>query len=105
MRKSLLVLFALLTVLISGMAFASPTVAQQDVPANEAAELCREFDDAGELDREGITRGECVNIFMGPASENANNFIAGVCGFDFALEITETTNKGQCIKALRGQFF
>ncbi len=103
--KRLFAFVALLTVLVSSIGFASPTAAQQDVPANEAAEFCRELDAAGVLDDEGVTRGECVNILRGPASENANNFIAGLCGLDFALEVTETTNKGQCIKVLRDQFF
>ena len=75
------------------------------VPANEAAELCRALDESGELDEFGVTRGECVNILKGPASENANNFIAALCGAEEVQEATGTTNKGQCIKVLRGTFF
>ena len=101
--KRLLTLFALLTVLISSVAFATPTMAQNDVPANEAAEFCRMLDEEGVLDDPSlqITRGECVNILKGPSNENANNFIAGACGATSVQEFTETTSKGQCIKVLR----
>jgi hypothetical protein len=98
--KRLLTLFGLLTVLISSVAFATPTMAQ-DVPANEAAELCRMLDEEGVLEFFGVTRGECVNLVTGPASANANNFIAAICGAEIVQEFTETTNKGQCIKVLR----
>ena len=103
MLKRLFALFALLTVLISSVAFATPTMAQNDVPANEAAEFCRMLDEEGVLDDPSlqITRGECVNILKGPSNENANNFIAGVCGATSVQEFTETTSKGQCIKVLR----
>ena len=71
--------------------------------SSEAAELCRQLDEEGVLDAPGneVTRGECVNILTGPASENANNFIAGICGLAFAQESTGTTSKGQCIKIVR----
>ena len=104
MRKSLLVLFTLLTVLFSSVAFATTSSANGfggNAPANEAAEICRELDAEGELKEFGLTRGECVNLFMGPASENANNFRAAICGIEFVQGLTETTSKGQCIKALR----
>ncbi len=71
--------------------------------ASEAAEFCRELDEEGVLADLGATRGECVNFLRGAASENANNFIAGTCGIDFVQVITNTTTKGQCIKALRQQ--
>jgi len=70
-------------------------------PANDAAATCKAIDDDGGLDQAGITRGECVNLIKGPASEQSNNFIAAVCGFEFVQDVTGTTNKGQCIKVLR----
>ena len=103
--KRLLTLFALLSVLFTSVAFASPTVAQIfESPANEAAEFCRELDEEGILgtgSSTGANRGECVNFLMGPASQNANNFIAGACGFDVVQLITGTTSKSECIKFLR----
>jgi muconolactone delta-isomerase len=103
--KRLFGLVALLTVLVSSIGFASPTVAQiiEEVPANEAAEYCRDLDAQGLLDDMGRTRGECVNFFKTSPSANANNFIAAVCGNkDFQKE-QGTTNKGQCIKVLEGR--
>ncbi len=99
--KRLLTLFALLTVLISSVAFAAPAAAQSDSSA--AAEFCRMLDEEGVLDDPSlqITRGECVNLVKGPSSANANNFIAAACGATIVQEFTETTNKGQCIKVLR----
>ena len=70
-------------------------------PANQAAEACRQFDEAGLLAALGVTRGECVNLHKGPVSENANNFIAAACSTPTGLTLTGTTNKGQCIKVLR----
>lgn len=73
------------------------------VPANDAAELCRALDEAGALEQfsPGATRGDCVNLYKGPSSENANNFIAGACGLDFVQALFDTSNKGQCIKAAK----
>jgi hypothetical protein len=101
--KRLLTLFGLLTVLLSSVAFATPTMAQ-GVPANDAAEICRSLDEEGVLDEFGVTRGECVNLFKGPASANANNFIAAVCGVDFIQENLGVSNKGQCIKVVKELF-
>ena len=102
MLKRLFALFALLTVLISSVAFAAPAVAQE--PEQSAPELCREVDEQGLLDEIGINRGECVNILMGFESENFHRVIVGFCGSEDVQEFTETTNKGQCIKVLTALF-
>ena len=96
MRKSLLVLLAVLLMTLGfvGTASADPT------GANDAAEFCRFLDEEGVLDEFGVTRGECVNLVKGPASANANNFVAGLCGIDFVQEDLGVSNKGQCIKAI-----
>jgi hypothetical protein len=83
MRKALLILFAILSLTLG---FVGTTSAQSEIPANEAAELCREFNENGTLDALGLARGECVNIVKGPASENASNFFAGVCGIELNQE-------------------
>ncbi len=100
MRKALLVMFAILSLTLG---FAG-TASAQSLPANDAAELCRVLDEAGVLDELGLTRGECVNLFKGPASENANNFIAAICGVESSQEFTGTSNKGQCIKVVKVLF-
>lgn len=71
------------------------------VPASRAAELCRELDERGVLDQPvyDITRGECVAWLID--EEGKTSFFAGICGFQFVRELTDTTNKGQCIKAVR----
>ena len=81
----------------------APAAGAFHLDPNEAAELCRQLDEQGVLDQPGInvTRGECVNLISGPASENANNFVAALCGLDYVQQYTGTTNKGQCIKVLR----
>ena len=106
MRKSLIVLLAVLSMTLGFVGTASAGAPPPPPPANEAAELCRSFDEAGFLDAAGvgITRGECVNIFKGQASANANNFIAGFCGLDFVQEDLGVSNKGQCIKVARALF-
>jgi len=76
----------------------------------EVAEFCRELDAEGILDRQGITRGECENLFKGPSNANSSNVIAAVCGSEgtrgyvgriFGVTVT---NKGQCIKLVRQLF-
>ncbi len=84
--------------LLGGTLLAGPASA---APARDAVEACRAFDEQGILERAGVTFGECVNLFKGSDSRNAENFIAGLCGLDFALKFTGTTNKGQCIKVVR----
>jgi len=98
--KRLVGLVALLTVLVSSIGFASPTVAQVGPGNSEAARFCREVEADGFLGPTGVTRGECINIFAGPASKNATNFFAGLCGDERTQERVGTTNKGQCIKVL-----
>lgn len=80
------------------------------VPANAApssiwVEACRDLDEQGELEAEGFTFGECVNILRGPFNETAKSVAAGNCGLDWVLEETGTTNKGQCIQVLRAIYF
>jgi hypothetical protein len=75
------------------------------VPADAATartdlEFCQQARESGLLEEEGTTFGECMNISRGP-SEPANNYIAGVCGFDQALVFTNTSNKGQCIQVAK----
>jgi hypothetical protein len=70
-------------------------------PAGDAAEACRQIDDAGELALLGVTRGECVNLLKGPSSGRSDNFAAAFCGLDDLQLLLGGTNKGQCIKALR----
>jgi hypothetical protein len=98
MCKALLVLFAILSLTLG---FAGTASAQSVVPANEAVEICRSLEE-GTLEGIGATFGECVNQIRGPASGNANNFLADLCGEEFVQEFFGTTNKGQCIKAVRG---
>jgi hypothetical protein len=88
------------TAMAGALVFAAPGVAAAQ-PADNAAELCRQLDEQGELEFLGVTRGECVNLVKGPASPRANNFIAAICGIDFVQQFTGTTNKGQCIQAFR----
>ena len=108
--KRIAALALLLAVLaVPALALAAPAVAQEEGPGRServavAREFCREIAEQGGLDEAGATFGECVNILGGPASEQATNFVAGLCGLDFAQEITDTTSKGQCIKVLREAF-
>ena len=69
-------------------------------PPQDAAKLCRQFDEAGVLAEAGVNRGECVNLLKGP--ENAISLIAGLCGAESVQQVTGTTNKGQCIEFFRG---
>lgn len=71
------------------------------LPAPRAAELCRDLDEAGVLDHPAYdaTRGECVAFQKDEGS--INSYWAGVCGFEPPQQSTGTTNKGQCIKALK----
>ena len=96
--KHLFTFFALLTVLISSVAFAAPAVAQEPEPT--VPETCRQFDEDGVLDELGLTRGECVNILKGFESGNIHRVIVGFCGSEDIQQQLGTTNKGQCIKVL-----
>ena len=78
------------------------TVEAQQLPQPTAAELCRQFDEQGLLDLIGNTRGECVNVLSGPASEEAAYRIAAICGRENIWLILGVENKGQCIQALQG---
>jgi hypothetical protein len=99
--KRLVMIVALLTLVVSPVVFASGAAAQSGAPA--AAEVCRQLDEAGVLDRPNnqLTRGECVNLLKGRSSPQANNFIAADCGQAETQEFAQTTNKGQCIKTVR----
>lgn len=90
----------LVTALVMTMAGLSPA-AHAD-PASDAAQLCRDAEAGGEIDRLNVTRGECVNLFHAPAGEKSNNLVAGLCGFDRLLEVLRARNKGACISMLRG---
>ena len=90
-----------LTMALSTLPFGAITASADPTNAAEVAELCRQADEEGILDEFGITRGECVNLGKGPASENANNFVAALCGLDALQESVGATNKGQCIQAVR----
>ena len=81
---------------------AGPTsVSAQVATPKTAAELCRVLDAAGDLALYGLTRGECVILLKGPATEQSSDFISGVCGYTSSLEYLGVTNKGQCIQAVR----
>ncbi len=108
--KRIAALALLLAVLaVPALALAAPAAAQEEEPGRGervafAREFCQQLAEDGVLDEEGATFGECVNILSGPASEQAANFVAGLCGLAFAQELTDTTSKGQCIKVLREDF-
>ena len=102
MRKLLVMFTLLLSMLALPLVMSGGTVsAQHDATTKEVVAFCQFLDEVGELDDEGVTFGECVNFVKGPSTEQSTNFIAGLCGLDFALELTGTTNKGQCIRFLR----
>lgn len=83
------------TALLASTMWAVPANA---APATSAVEFCQQMDEEGLLEADGVTIEECVNIFRGPSSANANNVIARICGFAVALEFTGTTSKGYCTK-------
>jgi hypothetical protein len=70
-------------------------------PASDAAEACRQIDEAGELALLGLTRGECVNLLKGSSSDRSSNLIAAFCGLDEVQIAFGVSSKGQCIKAFR----
>ena len=101
MRKFLVMFTLLLGMLALPLAMSGLSAsAAPATPAKTAVEFCQALDEAGVLDEAGATFGECVNIFKGPASEQANNFIAGLCGLAGIPEQVGATNKGQCIKVV-----
>src|SRR5688500_7872740 len=73
-------LLVALLALVASPFVVGPGASAQQLPPATAAERCRAFDEAGLLDPLGNTLGECVNILSGPASSEANNRIAAVCG-------------------------
>ncbi len=104
MIKRFAMLFVLLGIFMVPIVTFHGTVAAAPTGAPDAVASCRELNDTGFLANFGITFGECVNIFKGPASENANNRVAGLCGIEIIQGQLETTNKGQCIKIARTFF-
>ena len=103
-RRSIVTRLTVLSLGLSTLAGAlvAPTaVNAQALPPPEAAELCRLADESGELAALGITRGECESYVMGPASEQANNFIAALCGVESVQAQVGATSKGECIKIVR----
>jgi hypothetical protein len=101
LAKRFVLIIALLTLVVSPVVFASGAAAQSD--ASAAAELCRQLDERGAFDdpEQQITFGECVNFLKGALSPQDTNFIAAFCGQTRMQRVTETTNKGQCIKVLK----
>ncbi len=104
MIKRFAMLFVLLGIFMAPVVAFHGTVAAAPGGARDAVALCQELNAEGVLADFGVTFGECVNLFKGPASENANNFIAAICGVDFIQEEVGTTSKGQCIKIVRTFF-
>ena len=81
--------------------FGSAAVAFADSTHPDAAAACRALDADGTLAAFGITRGECVNLTTGPASDHSSNELAALCGLDGAQAALGISNTGQCIKLLR----
>ncbi len=79
---------------------AAPNAKAQESDRPEDAEVCRVLDERGGLEVVGITRGECINFLSGPASPQAANFFAGICGLDFLQVFLGVANKGQCVRLL-----
>ena len=109
--KRIAALALLLAVLaVPALALAAPAAADHAAPLGRdervalARESCQQAAEDGFLDELGLTFGECLNIVSGPASEQAANFVAGFCGFDFIQEEVGATTKGQCIKVVREIF-
>lgn len=89
-----------------GLAVATMLAVPADAaPAQDAVEFCKMLAEEGVLKDEGVTFGECVTILKGPSSENSNNVIAGACGIDGIVADFGASNKGQCIKLLKGTDF
>jgi len=104
MIKRFAMLFVLLGIFMAPVVAFHGTVAAAPGGARDAAAFCQELNAEGVLAEFGVTVGECVNLVMGPASENANNFVAAICGVDFIQESLGATSKGQCIKVARTLF-
>ncbi len=109
--KRIAMLALLLAVLaVPAPALAAPAAALEEEPPSRdervavAREVCRQLAEAGVLDQNGFTFGECVNFASGPASEQAANFDAGICGSEIFQRVTGTTTNGQCIQAAREIF-
>jgi hypothetical protein len=68
----------------------------------EWVKRCHQADEKGIRADLGATRGECVNRERGPASENARNSIAGLCGVEKFQQDSGFGTKGECIQALGG---
>ena len=98
MRK-LLVMFTLLLGMLALPLAMSGLTASAAPGDTDVVAVCQEADEF--IDEQGITFGECVNMAMGPASEQSNNVIAAFCGVDPRQAFYDTTNKGQCIKVVR----
>lgn len=92
----ILPMFALMTVLITSSAASEPVAAQEANRTALAAEVCREWDEIGWLNELGLTRGECINEYVGGA--NSNRLMSGMCGYDY-FQQNVYTNKGECIRA------
>ena len=102
LTKRLVLIIALLALVLSPVVLAPGAAAQQS-KAPFAAEICRLLDEEGLLDIPGneITRGECVALINNSPNEGAGAQVAASCGRELNQEFTETTNKGQCIQAVR----
>ena len=102
MTKLTIVALGILTVGLFATAGPSAVSAQSErsIAVHAAQDICRVID--ADLEVESITFGECVNILPEhPASDNANNYNAGLCGINGVLIEVNATNKGQCLKIVR----
>ena len=103
-KRAALLALLLAVFAVPALALAAPAAADHNDeprPPAEAAELCRELDEAGALAAIGSTRGECVNFYALEASEQSNNYLAAACGLDRVQADTGTTNKGQCMAEVK----
>jgi hypothetical protein len=101
----------MLRICVAGAALAAASIvglptAHADIEWDNAPSLCRALDAAGYLDlpQVNVTRGECVNVakyLLFDQEQGRNSAIAGVCGSTYFQNVTQTTNKGQCINVLR----
>ena len=102
MRK-LLVMFTLLLGMLALPLLASGLTASAEPGSNDRPiDFCRAADEGGNLDKVGVTFGECLIAARGQITQSANIFAAGVCGVEEVQELAGTTNKGQCIKVGKG---
>jgi hypothetical protein len=91
-----------LSLSVAAAAPAATHAARDDMPSDETTNLCHYLQQQGHFEGEylqGFTVSQCVDYFNTPGSEQARNFLMGLCGLDVVRADFGFISHDECVSA------